>query len=123
MCTRKKYDDIRSSFLFFGYAYCKHKFMNGRIYPWVKTETEWGGALEDLELSYELTIQNLMLYVVATILFAGRNAETHNYFLGKIREILQSNKIDDLISILDADEKEDFLNDLNDVLNCSKEEN
>lgn len=123
MCAREKYDDIRSSFLFLGYAYCKHKFTNGVIYSWDERESEWGVALEDSESSYELPIEKLMLYVVAAILFAGRNIVVHKYLLNKIREILQSNKIDDLISILDADEKEDFLYDLNDILNCSKEEN
>lgn len=85
MYTREKYDDIRSSFLFLGYAYCKHKFMNGRIYSWDERESEWGVALEDSESSYELPIEKLMLYVVAAILFAGRNIVVHKYLLNKIR--------------------------------------
>ena len=57
-----------------------------------------------------------MLYVIYIILTAGRNPCGHKVILSDIDKILSQNRLDDLISML-KEERQDFLYDLNLVLN------
>ena len=67
--------------------------------------------------SFNTDIENLMLYVIYIILTAGRNPCGHKVILSDIDKILSQNRLDDLISILEEEERQDFLYDLNLVLN------
>lgn len=76
-----------------------------------------GGALYSFDGSFNTTIEILMLYVIYIILAAGRNPYGHKAILNDIDNILSQNRLEELISILEEEEKEEFLYDLNLVLN------
>ncbi len=76
-----------------------------------------GGALNSFDGNFKLPIENLMLYVIYIILRAGRNPYGHKVILNDIDKILAKNNLNDLISVLEEEEKQEFLYDLNLVLN------
>ncbi|QPB41638.1 hypothetical protein [Rodentibacter haemolyticus] len=72
-----------------------------------------GGALDTYEGTFEKTIENLMIYI---ILRAGRNPYGHKIALNDIDKILSEHSLNELIACLE-EEKQEFLYDLNLVLN------
>ncbi|WP_143541473.1 hypothetical protein [Rodentibacter genomosp. 1] len=73
-----------------------------------------GGALDTYENSFEKPIENLMIYI---ILRSGRNPYSHNLVLNDIYKILSKYELNKLLLELEEEEKQDFLYDLDLVLN------
>ena len=116
--NRVDYKTLKQWFLDDAYIWCQRKFYNGTIHKWSHDESdEWGGALHSFDGRFNTDIENLMLYVIYIILTAGRNPCGHKVILSDIDKILSQNRLDDLIFILEEEERQDFLYDLNLVLN------
>lgn len=75
-----------------------------------------GGALDSFDGNFHLPIENLMLYVIFIITNGARHLYSHNLVMSDIDKILSEYNIDDLVSVLE-EEKQEFLYDLNLVLN------
>ena len=58
-----------------------------------------------------------MLNVIFIITNGARHILNHQIVFNEIQEILLNNNLDELVSVLEEDEKEDFLYDLNLILN------
>ena len=74
-------------------------------------------ALDTYENAFQLPIEKLMLYVIAITGLSGRNKIAHYSIFSDIEEILSLNSLDDLIMDLEDVEKDEFLRDLNIVMN------
>lgn len=109
---RVNYKTLKQWFFEDAFQWCQEKFEKGKINKWSVDESEWG-ALDSFEGSFNLPIENIMLYI---ILRAGRNPYGHRLALQDIDRILFENSIDELVSVLE-EEKKEFLYDLNLVLN------
>ncbi|NHZ36758.1 hypothetical protein [Massilia rubra] len=112
---RIPYKLIRYQFLRCYYIYCSSKFsVSKRIFgEWVGNEHESAFAYDNLELSFELPIENLMLEVISTIMAGGRqSAQFEQHTQKRIVKILDGRKIGDLLGTLDGDELAEFRADL-----------
>lgn len=114
---RINYETLKKWFFEDAYQWCQEKFENGKIGKWHQSFTEWGGALDSFEGHFDLPIENLMLNVIYIIVNAGRHEVSHDIVLSEIDDILSKNSLNDLISGLEEEEKQEFLYDLNLVLN------
>lgn len=114
---RTKYEELKRSFLFAGFSACVSKFHNGKVDSWGDNESEWGYASYHFEGCFSLPIEQLMLNVIEIITEAGRSVTTHEICLQEINDILSKYTPDELFADLDDEEKEDFLYDLELVLN------
>ncbi|WGE34825.1 MULTISPECIES: hypothetical protein [Actinobacillus] len=114
---RISYKELKQWFFEDAYLWCQRKFKNGKINKWIENETEWGGALYSFENSFDMPIENLMLYTIGIITDSGRDKIYHSNLMKVIDDILKNNDIEILISCLEEEEKRDFLYDLNLVLN------
>ncbi|MDG6449177.1 hypothetical protein Q7506_11700 [Glaesserella parasuis] len=116
--SRVNYKTLKQWFFEDAYQWCQEKFYDGVVHKWHSDESnEWGGALNSFDGNFKLPIENLMLYVIYIILRAGRNPYGHKVILNDIDKILAKNNLNDLISVLEEEEKQEFLYDLNLVLN------
>lgn len=75
-----------------------------------------GGALYSFENSFDTPIENLMLYTISVITDSGRDKIYHSNLMRVIDNILENNELESLIACLE-EEKQDFLYDLNLVMN------
>ncbi|OOR97087.1 hypothetical protein B0186_10855 [Canicola haemoglobinophilus] len=116
MEDRVKYSELKEWFLDDAYTWCQQKFRNGKIKKWNINFNEWGGALDSFDGNFYLPIENLMLYVIFIITNGARHLYSHNLVMSDIDKILSEYNIDDLVSVLE-EEKQEFLYDLNLVLN------
>ncbi|OOF55749.1 hypothetical protein BKK56_05905 [Rodentibacter genomosp. 2] len=113
--NRVSYKELKQWFFEDAYLWCQRKFENGKVYQWGNSESEWG-ALDTYENSFEKPIENLMIYVIYIILRSGRNPYSHNLVLNDIYKILSKYELNKLLLELE-EEKQDFLYDLDLVLN------
>ena len=66
---------------------------------------------------FQLPIEKLMLYVIAITGLSGRNKLAHYSIMSDIEDILSLNSLNDLIMDLEDVERDEFLRDLNIVMN------
>lgn len=116
--NRIDYKTLKQWFFEDAYLWCQRKFYNGIVHKWNLDESnEWGGALHSFDGNFDLPIEKLMIYVIYIILNAGRNPYGHKIILNDIDLLLVKYGLDELISVLEEEEKDEFLYDLNLVLN------
>lgn len=113
---RTNYDDLKKDFLASAFGACRAKFHRGQVDGWIEYENEWGYASDDFESGFHLPIEKLMIHVINTITNAGRIVAVHQFHLCKINDILSKYTKEELFADLDDEEKEDFLYDLEIVL-------
>ncbi|HDR0967798.1 TPA: hypothetical protein RVS92_001338 [Pasteurella multocida] len=114
---RESYKNIKAYYLESGYDWCKRKFYHGEVHREVEPSLEWSGANYDWENAYDSTIEKLMLFTVEIICNAGRFKDVHIFLLDNIQKILSEHDLNHLLKDLGKEEREDFLYDLNLVLN------
>lgn len=117
MTERVNYETLKQWFFDYAYIWCQRKFTEGKIKNWHEEFNEWGGALDSFDGHFELPIEKLMLNVIFIITNGARRILSHQIVFNEIQEILLNHDLDDLISCLEEEEKENFLYDLNLVLN------
>ena len=117
MAKRVNYETLKQWFFEDAYIWCQRKFTEGKVKSWHGEFNEWGGALDSFDGHFDLLIEKLMLNVIFIITNGARHILSHQIVFNEIQEILLNNNLDELISILEEDEKEDFLYDLNLILN------
>lgn len=111
MEERITYREIRAWFLGCYYNYCRAKVKNNS--PWVEGESEAGYAYSELEKSFDMPVENLMLEVLSLILGAGRSSDqSQKYHRGIISELLSENNLSDMLKELPEEEAEEFKADL-----------
>lgn len=115
--SRVNYKTLKQWFFDDAYLWCQRKFESGKITKWNKDFSEWGGALDSFDGNFDLPIENLMLSVIYIILNGARHTYSHTLVMNDIDKILSDNNLDDLISVLEEEERQEFLYDLNLVLN------
>ncbi|MDK4575516.1 hypothetical protein, partial [Kingella kingae] len=113
---RTTYDELKKDFLASAFGACRAKFHRGQVDGWMEHESEWGYASYDFESGFHLPIEKLMIHVINTITNAGRIAETHRFHLCEINNILSKYATEELFADLNDEEKEDFLYDLEIIL-------
>ncbi|UZE19480.1 immunity protein Imm2 [Pseudomonas sp. B21-054] len=111
MEERVTYGEIRAWFLGSYYNYCRVKLSHQSL--WAEGESEVGYAYSELENSFDLPIEKLMLEVLALILSAGRSSEKvkkHHLDIvhGLLKEINLSSVLDDLPSDEAAELRDDL---------------
>ena len=118
MYKRTTYSFLKKYFLsrclFLG---VKKSLMVVYIHDWSINENEWGVALDTYENAFQLPIEKLMLYVIAITGLSGRNKLAHYSIMSDIEDILSLNSLNDLIMDLEDVERDEFLRDLNIVMN------
>ncbi|MCG8906197.1 MULTISPECIES: Imm2 family immunity protein [Pseudomonas] len=111
MEERVTYSEIRTWFLGCYYNYCRVKIKSNS--PWVEGESEVGYAYSELENSFDLPVENLMLEVLALILGAGRSSDkSQKYHRDAISELLGKESLSDMLEVLPEEEAEEFKADL-----------
>lgn len=116
---RTNYETLKLWFLKSAYYACQNKFEFGKISKWLPNESEWGYASYQFENSFDLPVENLMLSVIEIICNAGRHEPTHKICMENIQRIISENNLNDLLSDLDIEEKEEFMADFNLVMENS----
>lgn len=117
MYKRTNYSFLKSIFFQDAFSWCQEKFKGGYIHDWSINENEWGVALDTYENAFQLPIEKLMLYVIAITGLSGRNKLAHYSIMSDIEDILSLNSLNDLIMDLEDVERDEFLRDLNIVMN------
>jgi len=111
MEDRVTYGEIRACFFSCYYNYCRAKISH--LSPWAEGESEVGYAYNELENSFDLPVEKLMLEVLVLILSAGRSSEkVRKYHLDAIRELLKDNKLSSVLNNLPWDEAVELRKDL-----------
>lgn len=111
MKDRVTYGEIRAWFLGSYYSYCKVKLSHQS--PWAEGESEVGYAYGELENSFELPVEKLMLEVIALVLSAGRSSEkVKKYHLDIISKLLEEIELSDIFEDFSPDELVEFKGDL-----------
>ncbi|VEI77355.1 Uncharacterised protein [Mannheimia haemolytica] len=114
---RIDYKTLKQWFLDDAYIWCQRQFEKGMIKKHHHNFNEWGGALDSFSRSFELPIENLMIDVIFLITNAGRLRLSHQIVFNRVTNVLSKYNLSDLISCLEEEEKQEFLYDLNLVLN------
>ena len=91
MYKRTTYSFLKSIFFQDAFSWCQEKFKGGYIHDWSINENEWG--------------------------LSGRNKLAHYSIMSDIEDILSLNSLNDLIMDLEDVERDEFLRDLNIVMN------
>ncbi|WP_342308089.1 Imm2 family immunity protein [Pseudomonas fluorescens] len=108
---RVTYGEIRAWFLGSYYSYCKVKLSHQS--SWAEGESEVGYAYGELESSFELPIEKLMLEVIVLILSAGRAPRiVQKYHLDTISKLLEEIELSSILEDLPFDEVAEFKDDL-----------
>ncbi|PVZ15420.1 MULTISPECIES: Imm2 family immunity protein [unclassified Pseudomonas] len=111
MEDRVTYGEIRAWFLGRYYSYCKVKLSHQS--SWAEGESEVGYAYGELENSFELPVERLMLEVTALILSAGRSPEkVKEYHLHAISKLLDDIELSYILEGLPSDEVAELKDDL-----------
>ncbi|OBX06850.1 hypothetical protein QV08_08945 [Gallibacterium salpingitidis] len=111
------YYELKKKFFFEAYDWCRKRFHEGKIFKWNKDFDEWKGALDSLGNSFDNKIENLMINVIYIIANGARNILNHQIIFNEIQLILTENNLNNLLKDLNVEEKEEFLYDLNLILN------
>ncbi|MCY1549249.1 Immunity protein Imm2 [compost metagenome] len=111
MEDRVTYGEIRAWFLGSYYNYCRVKLSHQS--PWGEGEIEAGYAYSELENSFDMPIEKLMLEVIALVLSAGRSSkEVEKYHLDIISGLLREVDIYSVLEGLPSDEAAELRGDL-----------
>ena len=111
MEERVTYGEIRAWFLGSYYSYCRIKLSHQS--PWSEGESEAGYAYGELENSFEMPIEKLMLEVLTLVLSAGRfSDEVKKYHLDIIYGLLREIDISSVLEGLPPDEAVELRADL-----------
>lgn len=109
------YDEIRSSFAYSSYAYCRNilnLLKRGGNHS-VCATSDQAFAYESLEGSFEKPIECLMLELVTLIFMAGRCSDkTVKFHTDIILKILSENDLFEMLKDVTEDDKNEILNDL-----------
>ncbi|WBL74111.1 Imm2 family immunity protein [Serratia liquefaciens] len=109
------YDEIRSSFAYSSYAYCRNFLnlrKNGDNHSVCDTSDQ-AFAYESLEGSFVEPIECLMLELVTLIFMAGRCSDiTEKFHKDIILKILSKNELSEMLKNVTEDDKNEILNDL-----------
>jgi hypothetical protein len=109
---RVSYNEIQEWYFGAAYSYCRHKI--ARKSPWTGDETEYGFAYAQLDNSFDLAIEKLMLEVIYLISTAGRVTQEVQSAHREIMEaLLSSNTGEELFSNLSSDEVSEIRSHLN----------
>ena len=108
---RVTYGEIRAWFLSTYYSYCRVKLSHKS--PWGEDESEAGYAYGELENSFDMPIEKLMLEVLTLILSAGRSSKTvEKYHLDIISALFKEIDISSALESLPPDEAAELRADL-----------
>ncbi|NTX93380.1 MULTISPECIES: Imm2 family immunity protein [unclassified Pseudomonas] len=111
MEERVTYGEIRAWFLGSYYSYCRGKLSDKS--PWIEGESEVGYAYMELENSFDMPIEKLMLEVLALVLSAGRSSEeVERYHLNAISGLLAEIDISSVFESLPSEEAAELRADL-----------
>ncbi|WP_134677849.1 Imm2 family immunity protein [Ectopseudomonas khazarica] len=111
MEDRVTYGEIRAWFLGSYYNYCRAKLSHQS--PWAEGESEVGYAYSELENSFDLPVEKLMLEILALILSADRSSEkVKKYHLDMIRGLLKEIELSSVLNDLPSDEAAELKKDL-----------
>ncbi|ATE78467.1 Imm2 family immunity protein [Pseudomonas frederiksbergensis] len=111
MEERVTYGEIRAWFLGSYYSYCRAKLSHQS--SWVEGESEVGYAYSELENSFDLPIEKLMLEVLTLILSAGRSSEKiQKYHVDAISGLLKDIEHSSILEELPSDELAELIDDL-----------
>ncbi|AXA80553.1 hypothetical protein CE206_28650 (plasmid) [Achromobacter xylosoxidans] len=111
MEDRVTYSEIRAWFLGNYYSYCRAKL--GRQIPWAEGESEVGYAYGELENSFDLPVEKLMLETLTLILSAGRSSDhVKKYHLDMIHGLLEEIELASVLNDLPSDEAAELKKDL-----------
>lgn len=103
MNERLTYGEIRAWFLDGYYSYCRAKLSHQN--PWLEGESEVGYAYSELENSFDLPVEKLMLEVLSLVLSAGRSSEkARKYHQDAISELLKKIDLPPVLEALPPDE-------------------
>lgn len=81
--------------------------------PWVEGESEVGYAYDELDNSFDLPIERLMLEVLTLVLDAGRGSERAKaYHRMAIAEIFSNNDLSELLENIPPGEAEELNSDI-----------
>ncbi|MBB1632141.1 hypothetical protein A9975_14870 [Cupriavidus sp. UME77] len=112
MEDRVPYSMIRAWIFSRYYSYCRSKLNHKN--QWVEGESEVGYAYDELDNSFELPIEKLMLEVLTLILDAGRGSERAiTYHRKAIADLLENNDLSEMLKNIPMDEVEEFKIDIN----------
>ena len=108
---RVTYAEIRAWFLGSYHSYCRVKLMHRSA--WVEGESEVGFAYSELENSFELPVEKLMLEVLALILSAGRSSENvKKYHMEAALKLIEQIDLFSMLKELPSEEAADLVEDL-----------
>jgi hypothetical protein len=108
---RVTYGEIRAWFLGSYYSYCRVKLSHKS--PWGAGESEAGYAYSELENSFDMPIEKLMLEVLTLVLLAGRSSRAvEKYHLDIISELFKEIDISSALKGLPPDEAAELRADL-----------
>ncbi|QOT79037.1 Imm2 family immunity protein [Cupriavidus basilensis] len=112
MEDRVSYSVMRAWIFSRYYSYCRSKLNNKS--SWVEGESEVGYAYDELDNSFELPVERLMLEVLTLILDAGRGSEQAGAYHRKaIEDLLENNDLSEMLKDIPMDEVEEFKIDIN----------
>ncbi|MBB4868253.1 hypothetical protein HNP46_007173 [Pseudomonas nitritireducens] len=108
---RVTYGEIRAWFLGSYYSYCRGKLSDKS--PWTEGESEVGYAYMELENSFDMPVEKLMLEVLTLVLSAGRSSKAvEKYHLDIISELLKEIDISSALAGLPSEEAAELRTDL-----------
>jgi hypothetical protein len=105
---RKTYKEIKSSLLDAYFTFARDL---GLVFgqPFVQVI---GAVSSDYEGVFALPVENIMRGIVTLVLSAGRFPEPEANIRKKIRELIASNGLENILADLPQDEKKELLHDL-----------
>ena len=111
MEERVTYAEIRAWFLGSYYSYCRVKLRHRSA--WVEGESEVGFAYSELENSFDLPVEKLMLEILALVLSAGRSSESvKKYHRDAALKLIEQIGLSSVLKELPPEEAADFIDDL-----------
>lgn len=111
MEERVTYAEIRAWFLGSYYSYCRVKLRHRSA--WVEGESEVGFAYSELENSFDLPVEKLMLEILALVLSAGRSSESvKKYHMDAALKLIEQIGLSSVLKELAPEEAADFIDDL-----------
>ncbi|MBD9456642.1 immunity protein Imm2 [Pseudomonas sp. PDM05] len=111
MEERVTYAEIRAWFLGSYYSYCRVKLRHRSA--WVEGESEVGFAYSELENSFDLPVEKLMLEILALVLSAGRSSESvKKYHMDAALKLIEQIDLSSMLKELPPEEAADLVEDL-----------
>lgn len=111
MEDRVTYAEIRAWFLGSYCSYCRVKLRHRSA--WVEGESEVGFAYSELENSFDLPVEKLMLEILALVLSAGRSSESvKQYHMDAALMLIEQIDLSSMLKELPPEEAVDLVEDL-----------